>query len=79
MPGPGAALSTVLEVGPKFLEGMHPVYLPTHPQVSSPQGPAWGETEVPVTMGALPSTHTHTHLICIYSQGGPQQTHADPL
>jgi hypothetical protein len=22
--------------------------------------PAWGKTEVPVTMGALPSTHTHT-------------------
>ena len=60
MPGPGAALSTVLEVGPKFLEGMHPVYLPTHPQESSPQGPAWGKTEVPVAMGALPSTQTHS-------------------
>ena len=59
MPRPGAALSTVLEVGPKFLEGMHPVHLPTHPQVSSPQGPAWGKTEVLWPWGPYP-LHTHT-------------------
>ena len=50
----------VLEVGPNFLEGMRPVHLPTHPQVSSPQGPAWGKMEVLVALGALPSTHTHS-------------------
>ena len=66
----------VLEVGPNFLEGMRPVHLPTHPQVSSPQGPAWGKMEVLVALGALPSTHTHTHLICIYLLTG--RSPADP-